>query len=178
MKTCNECGNPIADNASFCPQCGAPTPAAPAAAPVQPVQPAQPAQPVQPAAAQPAPQPIQINANGWTVAGTAIAVVLLLLCFIGLVSDSGTFLNRLYTTAVLWHLPLVSIGLLIYGIVCDKKEGKKSQLAVIGIICLVVAFFMSNPLKNTVADAASNAENIVNVGKSAMKSNRGLDLWD
>lgn len=174
MKTCNECGNPIADNASFCPQCGAP---APAAVQPQPAQPVQPTQPVQPVAAQPAPQPIQINANGWTVAGTIIAAGLLLLCFIGLVSDSGTFLNRLYTTAVMWHLPLVSIALLAYGIICDKREGKKSSLAVIGILCLVVAFFMSNILKNTVADGVSNVDNFENIAKKAAKSHDYSDFF-
>lgn len=176
MKSCNECGAPIADNASFCPQCGAPaTASAPTPAPAQPAQPAQPQQPVY--AAQQAPQPIQISANCWTVAGTVIALVLLLLAFVGLVSDSGTFLNRLYTTATLWHLPLVSIALLAYGIACDKKAGKKSQLAVVGIVALILAFFLSNPLKNTVADAASNVENIANVSKNAVKSNADLDLF-
>lgn len=165
MKNCKECGNPIADNASFCPQCGAPAPAAAAA---------QPAQPQQPVSVQPAPQPIQISGNCWTIAGTIIALVLLILAFVGLVSDSGTFLNRLYTTALLWHLPLVSIALLVYGVICDKKEGKTSTLAFIGIAALVLAFFMSNPLKNTVADAASNVDNVVNVGMQAAKSNSNL----
>lgn len=171
MKNCKECGNPIADNASFCPQCGAP---ASAETPVQPQQAAQPQQPVY--VAQPAPQPIQISANCWTIAGTIIAAVLLILAFVGLVSDSGTFLNRLYTTAIVWQLPLVSIALLCYGIVQDKKEGKKSSMAVIGILALILAFCMSNVMKNTVADAASNAENIVNVGKNAAKSNSHIDL--
>ncbi|MDE6862438.1 MAG: zinc ribbon domain-containing protein [Alistipes sp.] len=164
MRNCSECGNPVADNSQFCTNCGAPATGA------------TPAQPAQPVAAQPAPQPIQITANCWTIAGTIIALVLLILCFIGLVSDSGTYFNRLYTTAMLWHLPFISAALLIYGIVCDKREGKKSSMALVGIAALVLAFFMSNPLKNTVADAASNVENIVNVGKNTVKANRDLDL--
>lgn len=178
MKSCNECGAPIADNASFCPQCGAPVPASAPVPPAQPVQPVQPVQPQQPVyAAQPAPQPIQISANCWTVVGTIIACVLLLLTFVGLVSNSGTFLNRLYTTAMMWHLPLVSIALLVYGIVCDKKEGKSSTLAIVGIVAIIIAFFLSNPLKNTVADAASNVENIAKIGQKTVSDADYGDLF-
>ncbi len=99
-----------------------------------------------------------------------MAALLLLATFIGLVSDSGTYFNRLYTTAVMWHLPLIAIAMLAYGIVCDKRQGCSSTLAYCGIAMLVVAFFMSNIMKNVVADAADNAQNIVKIGTNTAKS--------
>ena len=162
MKNCKECGNQIADNASFCPNCGAPAEEAPTPQQTAP----------QPAAA----QPIRIQANGWTLAGTVMAALLLLATFIGLVSDSGTYFNRLYTTTVMWHLPLIAIAMLAYGIVCDKRQGCSSTLAYCGIAMLVVAFFMSNIMKNVVADAADNAQNIVKIGTNTAKSMRNFDF--
>lgn len=161
MKNCKECGNQLLDNTSFCPNCGAPV---------------EPDATTQQVAPQPDAQTIHIQANGWTLAGTAVAALLLLLTFIGLLSDSGTYFNRLYTTAIMWHLPLISVALLAYGIVCDKRKGRSSILAYCGIAILFLAFLMSNIMKNTVADAADNAQNIVKIGTNTAKSMRGFDF--
>lgn len=146
---CRNCGAPIAPGANNCGECGY------IVAPVQ-----QPAQ-------QPAQVNISVNGNGWALAGCVLAAVVALLCIITAFMDSSNFINRLYTTALMWQLPLVAIALTAYGF---KKSGQGESKVVgwISVLLLTAAFFCSNITKNSVQDVVSNVDNYVDVAAEAV----------
>ena len=138
---CPKCGAPISEGAAVCPACGETV-----------------------AKVEPRKVNININVNpSWTLVGNILAGLLALLCLFTAFVDSSTFINRLYTTAVMWNLPLITIAVVAYAFV--KGECKKGNL--ISVVLLVVAFLCSNITKNAVQDVVSNAENYVEVGTEA-----------
>lgn len=139
MNNCPKCGAWLAPGTQVCPQCGMPV-AAPSAANAN------------------------QRCNGWALAGVALAIVLALLCLITAFMDSSNFINRLYTTAVMWNIPLVTIVLVVIGFV--KSESK--VLSYVSIVLLVAAFFCSNITKNSVQDVVSNVDNYVDVAAEAV----------
>lgn len=142
---CRNCGAPIAPGANNCGQCGH------IVAPMQ--------------------QPVQVNinvkGNGWALAGCVLAAVVALLCVITAFMDSSNFINRLYTTAIIWQLPLVAIALTVFGFVKSSK-GESKVVSWISVLLLTVAFFCSNITKNSVQDVVSNADNYVDVAIEAV----------
>ena len=157
---CRNCGAPIAPGANNCGECGY------LVAPVQ----------------QPAPQPAQVNisvnGNGWALADCVLAAVVALLCIITAFMDSSNFINRLYTTALMWQLPLVAIALTAYGF---KKSGQGESKVVgwISVLLLTVAFFCSNITKNSVQDVVSNVDNYVDVAIEAVPDiMKKADKWE
>lgn len=140
---CRNCGAPITPGSSSCGNCGYPVAAAPAQV------------------------NIRVKGNGWALAGCALAFVVALLCIITAFMDSSNFINRLYTTAVLWHLPLVAVALTAYGFV-RGGNGESKVVGWISVLLLTVAFLCSNITKNSVQDVVSNVDNYVDVAVEAV----------
>ena len=108
------------------------------------------------------------NIGIYTCAALILSLIILFLSFITAIVDSATFLNRMYTTALEWNLPLAAIALVVIGFVVCKKEGRKQLLNVVAAVMLFVAFIFSNTTKNMVQDHVSNLENYVDVVAEAM----------
>lgn len=139
---CPKCGVPMPEGAEVCPVCGEKI-----------------------AIAKPVKANINLNIKpSWTLVGNILAGLLALLCLFTAFVDSSTFVNRLYTTAIMWNIPLIAIAVVAYAFV--KGECKRGNL--ISVVLLVVAFLFSNITKNSVQDVVSNAENYVEVGKEAV----------
>ena len=138
---CPKCGVPMPEGTTVCPLCGASLEQPKAAASVK----------------------FNLGNNYWAIAGLALATFLALLCFVTAIVDSSTFINRLYTTALMWNLPLITVALVAYGF----YKGEAKNIGLLSVILLVVAFFCSNVMKNSVQDVISNAENYVEVAKEA-----------
>lgn len=169
-KQCPQCGAMISDNAAFCEKCGAPQTAAPAEQPAA----------VQPEAAQTQPQhpaftpqkpSFMLNIPKDPVALTAVvfASLLFLLSFIIMLVDSSTFLNRLYTTALLWQIPLLTIVMIIYIFV--KREGESRILGYIAAVLMALTFIFTNYSKNIIQDTISNVDNYVDIAAEAVVDN-------
>lgn len=138
---CPKCGVPMPEGTTVCPLCGASLEQPKAAASVK----------------------FNLGNNYWAIAGLALAALLAVLCLVTAFVDSSTFINRLYTTALMWNLPLVAVALVAYGF----YKGEAKNIGLLSVILLVVAFFCSNVMKNSVQDVISNAENYVEVAKEA-----------
>ena len=138
---CPKCGVPMPEGTTVCPLCGASLEQPKAAARVK----------------------FNLGKNYWAIAGLALAAFLALLCFVTAIVDSSTFINRLYTTALMWNLPLITVALVAYGF----YKGEAKKVGILSVVLLVVAFFCSNVMKNSVQDVISNAENYVEVAKEA-----------
>ena len=138
---CPKCGVPMPEGTTVCPLCGASLEQPKAAKSVK----------------------FNLGKNYWAIAGVALAAFLALLCFVTAIVDSSTFINRLYTTALMWNLPLITVALVAYGF----YKGEAKKVGILSVVLLVVAFFCSNVMKNSVQDAISNAENYVEVAKEA-----------
>ena len=157
-KLCVKCGVQLHDQATFCSQCGTPQPVA---APQPPVS--------QPPVYQPQPAKPMLSADPVAITAVVLAAVLCLLSFLTMLIDSSTYINRLYTTACVWSLPLLTIVLIIYTFI-KKKEGS-NLLGWVAALMMVLSFLFSNTTKNFVQDAISNAENFIEVAAEAVVDN-------
>ena len=118
-RKCNECGTVINDGCTVCPNCGNVVSA----------------------------KRVNFNLGNigiYTCAALILSLIILFLSFITAIVDSATFLNRMYTTALEWNLPLAAIALVVIGFVVCKKEGRKQLLNVVAAVMLFVAFIFSN----------------------------------
>ena len=142
-RKCNECGAIVNDGQATCPNCGNP---------ISPMR-----------------KGIKLeNITIYTCAALIFSLIILFLSFITAIVDSATFLNRMYTTALEWNMPLAAIALIVIGFVVCQKEGKKQLLNIVAAAMLFVAFIFSNTTKNMVQDHISNFENYVDVVAAAM----------
>lgn len=140
---CNHCGATFTGTFATCPSCGKPLNAERGKS--------------------------QINVYGF-----AAAVLALLLCLLSLITalmDSSTFINRMYTTALEWNIPLVAIAATVVGFVVAQKEGKSALLSLAATGLLAVGFVFSNTTKNRVQDHISNLDNYVGVASEAVRDN-------
>ena len=80
-----------------------------------------------------------------------------------------TFLNRLETTIVAWHLPLIIVALLVVAAIVEKKDKQARFFRILAILGLVASFFFTNLTKNTVQDVVSNASNYVDVATATIE---------
>jgi hypothetical protein len=108
------------------------------------------------------------NISIYTCAALILSLIILFLSFITAIVDSATFLNRMYTTALEWNMPLATIALIVIGFVVCQKEGRKQLFNIVAAAMLFVAFIFSNTTKNMVQDHISNFENYVDVAAEAM----------
>ena len=144
-RKCQNCGATLASDASKCHSCGAVTTAS-----------------------------FNINQNNvYSVAGVALALLLAVLCVVTNLVDSSTFINRLYTTALAWNIPLATIALVVIGFTISIREKKPRSMSLLSVILLVVAFLFSNVNKNMLQDHLSNADNYVDVVSEGIKDNAG-----
>jgi hypothetical protein len=150
---CPKCGKTLAESEVFCTSCGTPAPVAPQACSVQAEKPA---------------CACGSFGCGLSIAALSLASVLFLLCLITAFVDSSTFINRLYTTALAWNLPLVAVLMIVFSFALNCKRGACNLLNWIATGVIILAFFLSNVTKNTVQDVVSNADNFVGVASEAM----------
>lgn len=154
-KRCPHCNALINEHANVCPYCGKSVPSANAVV-------------------------ISLNLKGecvYSIAALVLSILLLALCCITAFVDSATFINSMYTTALEWNLPLVTIALVIIAFVTNRREGKATSLNVT-LVFLVVAFCLSNPNKNMIQDHVSNAENYVEIYAEAIRDEaENLEDW-
>lgn len=108
---------------------------------------------------------------GVNIAAFSLAALLFLLCLLTAFVDSSTFINRLYTTAVMWNLPVVTILMIVLSFAINCKRGTCNLLNLIATGLMVLAFLLSNITKNTVQDVVSNADNLVSVAAEAVVDN-------
>lgn len=142
-RKCNDCGTIINDGQTTCPNCGNP---------ISPMR-----------------KGIKLeNITIYTCAALIFSLIILFLSFITAIVDSATFLNRMYTTALEWNMPLATIALIVIGFVVCQKEGRKQLFNIVAAAMLFVAFIFSNTTKNMVQDHISNFENYVDVAAEAM----------
>ena len=163
-KQCINCGAQISDEALFCEKCGARQDAATTQPPITP----QPA-PEQAYRPQMPSFKISIPNNPVALIAAIFAAVLFLLSFIIMLVDSSTILNRLYTTALLWQLPLLTIAMIIYVFLKHKDECK--ILAWIATVLMVLTFLFTNYSKNIIQDTLSNTDNYVDIAAEAVVDN-------
>jgi hypothetical protein len=150
---CPKCGKTLAESEVFCTSCGTPAPVAPQACSVQAEKPA---------------CACGSFGCGLSIAALSLASVLFLLCLITAFVDSSTFINRLYTTALAWNLPLVAVLMIVFSFALNCKRGACNLLNWIATGVIILAFFLSNVTKNTVQDVVSNADNFVGVASEAL----------
>ncbi len=140
---CNHCGTTFTGTYATCPSCGKPLNA-------------------------------KRGNSKINVYGFAAAVLALLLCLLSLITalmESSTFINRMYTTALEWNIPLVAIAATVVGFVVAQKEGKSALLSLAATGLLAVGFVFSNTTKNRVQDHISNLDNYVGVASEAVRDN-------
>ena len=99
----------------------------------------------------------------------AIAGFVLLISLLTTFIATPTFLNRLETTIVAWHLPLIIVALLVVAAIVEKKDKQARFFRMLAILGLVASFFFTNLTKNTVQDVVSNASNYVDVATAAIE---------
>ncbi len=154
MERCKSCGTALVEGAKFCAECGAPACGGDNA------------------------QECKKSFNYWSIAALAIASILAVLCFVTALADSSSFLNRMYTTAVEWNLPLVCIVAIAAAFITTCKSRGNHLLNYIAVGLLVVAFCSSNINKNKVQDYISNCDNIVSVVAEGVGDNvSNLSDW-
>ncbi len=118
------------------------------------------------------------SAGIYTCGALLLAALLLVLSFITSSVDSASFINRMYTTALEWNLPLAAIALVVVAFVTSQRERKNQLLNLVAVAMLAVAFVFSNPNKNMVQDHISNLNNYVNVSAEAVRDNLdNVDKW-
>ena len=149
MRRCQSCGAPLAEGATKCLECGA----------------------VNPVDVHPRSSNVEMSKNAWSVTSFVITALLLLLSIITAFVDSATFINRMYTTAIEWNLPLACIAAIALGFIASHKEGKKPLLGYASVVMLFAAFCFSNPTKNKIQDLVGNADNIVSVVAEGVSDN-------
>ena len=111
----------------------------------------------------------KINVYGFAAA--VLALLLFVLSLITALMDSSTFINRMYTTALEWNIPLVAIVATVVGFVVAQKEGKSALLSLAATGLLAVGFVFSNTTKNRVQDHISNLDNYIGVASEAVRDN-------
>ena len=99
----------------------------------------------------------------------AIAGFVLLISLLTTFIATPTFLNRLETTIVAWHLPLIIVALLVVAAIVEKKDKQARFFRLLAILGLVASFFFTNLTKNTVQDVVSNASNYVDVATATIE---------
>jgi hypothetical protein len=140
---CNHCGATFTGTYTTCPSCGKPLNAERGKS--------------------------QINVYG--CAAAVLALLLFVLSLITALMESSTFINRMYTTALEWNIPLVAIAATVVGFVVAQKEGKSALLSLAATCLLAVGFVFSNTTKNRVQDHISNLDNYVGVASEAVRDN-------
>ena len=140
---CNHCGATFTGTYATCPSCGKPLNAKRGNS--------------------------KINVYGFAAA--VLALLLFVLSLITALMDSSTFINRMYTTALEWNIPLVAIVATVVGFVVAQKEGKSALLSLAATGLLAVGFVFSNTTKNRVQDHISNLDNYVGVASEAVRDN-------
>lgn len=140
---CNHCGATFTGTYATCPSCGKPLNAERGKS--------------------------KINVYGFAAA--VLALLLFVLSLITALMDSSTFINRMYTTALEWNIPLVAIAATVVGFVVAQKEGKSALLSLAATGLLAVGFVFSNTTKNRVQDHISNLDNYVGVASEAVRDN-------
>lgn len=99
----------------------------------------------------------------------AITGFVLLISLLTTFIATPTFLNRLETTIVAWHLPLIIVALLVVAAIVEKKDKQARFFRILAILGLVASFFFTNLTKNTVQDVVSNASNYVDVATATIE---------
>ena len=107
--------------------------------------------------------------SNFSFAALTLSLFILLIAFLTMVIDTPTFIHRIQTTIIVWHLPLASIALLAYAFIKEKGESLLSKFRVLAIVSLVAGFFCTNLTKNTVQDVLSNASNYVDVAAATVE---------
>ena len=97
-----------------------------------------------------------------------ICLIVVITAFI----DGATYLSRLHTTIIAWHLPLVTMGIITYSFFTEKEEGTSNFLSWMSVIFMTASFFCSNLTKNVVQDIGSNVENYVDVAASIIEEEK------
>jgi amino acid permease len=145
-RKCNHCGATVVGSHTTCPSCGNPI----------------------------AEKSCNFLNGEYNVYALAAAVLALLICLLSLItafSDSSTIINRMYTTALEWNIPLITIVLTVVGFAVAQKECKSALLSLVATGLLAVGFVFSNTTKNLVQDHISNADNYVSVASEAVRDN-------
>ena len=97
--------------------------------------------------------------SNFSFAALVLSLFILLIAFLTTVIDTPTFINRLHTAIIVWHLPLAAIALLAYAFVKENGEEYLKKFRLWAIVALVAGLFCTNLTKNTVQDVASNTSN-------------------
>lgn len=147
MGKCQSCGAPLTEGANFCSACGASI------------------------RTNESSNEVMSNLNYWSLVALVLAAILALLCLITAVADTSSFINRMYTTAVEWNIPLVCIALIAIGFVTTCKARGSHLFNYIAVGLLIVAFGFSNINKNKLQDYISNADNVVSVVAEGVSDN-------
>lgn len=115
----------------------------------------------------------------WSLVALALAAVIAFVVVLTSLINGATYLSRLHTTIIAWHLPLVTIGVIIYSFINEKEEGKCNLFAWVAVALMALSMLFSNVSKNMVQDAGSNVKNYVKVAaKIVKKESRKADLYE
>lgn len=107
-----------------------------------------------------------MNQKNWGLVALVLSAVIFFITVFTSLIDGATFLSRIHTTIIVWNLPLVAIGLIIYSFVVNKDEEEKNNFGWVSVALMSVSLFLSNPTKNAVQDFGSNVGNFVDVAAS------------
>lgn len=107
-----------------------------------------------------------MNQKNWGLVALVLSAVIFFITVFTSLIDGATFLSRIHTTIIVWNLPLVAIGLIIYSFVVNKDEDEKNNFGWVSVALMSVSLFLSNPTKNAVQDFGSNVGNFVDVAAS------------
>ena len=145
---CRRCGSELAENATVCNNCNTPT--------------------------SDVAEVTQVLSKYFTPASMAalcLSVFFFVITVITAFIDSSVFASRVYTTAIMWHLPLMLIILIIYSIVSARKNGSSTVIGWMAAFFMTLAFFFSNPIRNTVLDVMGNKDNIGEIMNKSVGNN-------
>ena len=107
--------------------------------------------------------------SNFSFAALVLSLFILLIAFLTTVIDTPTFINRLHTAIIVWHLPLAAIALLAYAFVKENGEEYLKKFRLWAIVALVAGLFCTNLTKNTVQDVVSNTSNYVDVAAATVE---------
>lgn len=107
--------------------------------------------------------------SNFSFAALALSLFILLIAFLTTVIDTPTFINRVHTAIIAWHLPLAAIALLAYAFVKENGEEYLKKFRLLAIVALVAGLFCTNLTKNTVQDVVSNTSNYVDVATATVE---------